>query len=376
MIRKILIVGCMLLIANLQSTNSFAGPTAEAQKNKKRLLETKRCQNCDLRELNFNRQDLSNVDLQGSDLSKSSFFLANLSAANLKDTILHESRFGGADLADADLTGADLRGASLETAYLEGAKMSGNIVTTRPFTDQGLEDVEKKVYVENQAIPKKAHEYPKKERTGQTGQDQKQTPIKVLPQTPPPKRSAITSKAPQPSTTTQAAQPSAPPPKKGHTINEVILPKNLKTQQGATALKPKQTSAPAAAKLQSGDQKKTMQKPETAVDIREKNKQTLFDTGSCYNCDLSGLDLSERNLKEADLEKANLSNCNLQGTNLKGANLKGAVLTGANLKAANLKNTDLYKADLRQVDLSETNLTGASLDNSLTQGAIGLPSGP
>ena len=69
--------------------------------NLKKLLDTKKCPNC----------DLSKANLSGVDLSKANLKTANLSGANL-----YSANLSNADLSEADLYGADLSGADLNGA--------------------------------------------------------------------------------------------------------------------------------------------------------------------------------------------------------------------------------------------------------------------
>lgn len=74
----------------------------------------------------------------------------------------------------------------------------------------------------------------------------------------------------------------------------------------------------------------------SAGSYSEADLKKLNDTGSCVNCNLSGVDLSKKSLPKADLSGANLKEANLAYTNLKEANLAGADLTGATVENANL----------------------------------------
>ena len=105
--------------------------------------------------------------------------------------------------------------------------------------------------------------------------------------------------------------------------------------------------------------------------------QKLLATKQCAGCELSnaGLvyaDLRGADLQRADLSRANLSRTNLQGADLRGAMLMGASLAGANLTGANLDGANLTAADLRYAAATNASFQGATLDNALLQGTIGL----
>jgi len=124
-------------------------PSTEVQKNISILQESKDCPQCNLSGANLNRMDLSGANLEGADLSRAKLFLTNLSGANLHGADLREAKFGGADLAGADLRGADLTGASLVGAYMEGVLLDGEMVTTTPYAQNNISNVEELVYVED-----------------------------------------------------------------------------------------------------------------------------------------------------------------------------------------------------------------------------------
>lgn len=355
-----------------------AAPSVTAKENLKKLIATRSCPGCDLSGLNLNRMDLSSTNLEGADLSMSTFFLTNLSYANLKKTILNGAVFGGADLGDADLTGADLRGVSLDSAYLGGTKMTGELITTKPFEKIGVDEVEKDVYVENQAIPKKVPT--QKEVSVREKKDLSETPSviatrqdeDVVQEIAGPDSGEVAKSSPPPTIV-----PGAPLAKKNKMVQTVTVPVVESENVVAQAVVEKSTNTP----LEVGNEK-TKSVPQFNQPIIEElpeidaainiNLEQLIDTKSCYGCNLSDVNLSGENLKNADLEKANLSGANLEKADLKGANLKGAILVGANLKAANLKNADLYKANLTGADLTGANQKNVSFDDALVDDAIGV----
>ncbi len=123
--------------------------SSEVQQNITVLTKTKSCPECNLTGANLNRMTLSGANLQGADLSRATLFLTDLSGANLQNSNLREAQFGGADLGDADLRGADLTGASLAGAYLGGTHLDGEMITTTPYVEDDIADVEETVYVED-----------------------------------------------------------------------------------------------------------------------------------------------------------------------------------------------------------------------------------
>lgn len=93
----------------------------EVALNIEKLLETKRCIQCDLTGAKLDRADLSEADLRGSRLRDVTFFLADLANCNFQNCDLRDAQFGGADLSGADFRGADISGVSFGGAYLKGA---------------------------------------------------------------------------------------------------------------------------------------------------------------------------------------------------------------------------------------------------------------
>lgn len=396
--KRILCVSCAIVLGTLVATPAVSAPSVTAKENLAQLVATKKCPGCDLSEINFNRMDLSHANLQGADLSSSTFFLTNLSYANLRDTILNGAVFGGADLGDADLTGADLRGVSLDSAYLGGTKMTGEMVTTHPLEKLGVDEAEKDVYVESQAIPKQPP--PQKEVQVSERRDFGETPPVIVAQPEKPVEQEEIISPVETSAPPENTVPKAPLVKKSVKVEQVSVPvveeKTVVKEEAVTPAMEKESVTAA-----NGDEQKSVMAAKTApvmgvasaelepekVEKRQKVEdqvvatvdqekmrrlETLLDTKSCYGCDLSGLDLSKKNLKKADLEKADLSGCNLTKTNLKNANLKGAILVNANLKKAKLDNADLYKANLRGADLSGASQEDISIDGAQLDDVIGL----
>ena len=87
--------------------------------NLKKLLDTKKCPNCDLSKANLSGVDLSKANLKNANLSGANLYGANLSNANLK-----KANLSGANLKKARMNQAKLNGANLSDANLEGALLS------------------------------------------------------------------------------------------------------------------------------------------------------------------------------------------------------------------------------------------------------------
>ena len=97
----------ILATAALFISLCLAAPVqAENPEQVRQLLETKKCQGCDL-----SHADLKGLDLAGADLRN----------ANLTDAFLGYTNLSHADLRGANLTGADLFDTNLSGANLEGA---------------------------------------------------------------------------------------------------------------------------------------------------------------------------------------------------------------------------------------------------------------
>ena len=106
----------------------------------------------------------------------------------------------------------------------------------------------------------------------------------------------------------------------------------------------------------------------TASAFNEADFQKLKTTGSCVDCDLSGVLLIHWNLAGANLSGANLSDAYLAGANLSGTNLSNAILAGASLAHANLVRAKLPGASLFFVSLDDATWTDRS---ECEQGSVG-----
>jgi len=103
---------------------------ADIEKNRLRLLNTKKCYGCNLAGVDLAEKNLEGADLEGADLTGSRLAGADFENANLKGAILI-----GADLKNAKLQGADLYKANLSKADLTGAKLEGALLDDVQISD-------------------------------------------------------------------------------------------------------------------------------------------------------------------------------------------------------------------------------------------------
>ena len=124
----------------------------------KKLLDTKKCPNCDLSKANLSGRDLSKANLKnanlsganlyGANLSNANLKKANLSGANLKKVRMNQAKLNGANLSDTNLEGASLsmaifiraklRNANLHRADLGMANLNGADLTDANLTEANL----------------------------------------------------------------------------------------------------------------------------------------------------------------------------------------------------------------------------------------------
>jgi len=91
------------------------------------VLNTNKCQGCDLSGANFSNGILTNVNLSGADLTGADLSNADLSGANLSDALLAGTDLTGANLTNADLSGADLTNALTANANFTDANLTNVI---------------------------------------------------------------------------------------------------------------------------------------------------------------------------------------------------------------------------------------------------------
>jgi len=381
--------GCVLFLCSFIAlfcvvNNGYGEASITAKENLEKLIKTNSCRGCDLSGVNLNRVDLSDADLEGADLSDAKMFLTNLSKANLRNANLKGVGFGGADLANADLRGADLRGTSLNGAYLGGTLLDGVFVTTKPYEKDGVNEIEKEVYIDDPSKPKpepKAKEIvvaprrvfeepppalPVKEGEEKAvkpapAQHVKEPKEKIVKSSP-----ALPVKEPGERSVEKESYPQAPEVKKPTLLKEIVIEEKPIPEKKAGYSTSRQIA------LSEGRGEKNQ---DLAADKKKRdNAARLFDTNRCYDCDLSGMDLSNKNLNGADLEKSDLTSCNLEKSKLKGANLKGALLVQANLRGTNLIKADFYRADLTDADLTGAIIEKTLFDSADLSGIVGLSS--
>jgi uncharacterized protein YjbI with pentapeptide repeats len=100
--------------------------------NLKKLLDSKKCYQCDLAGVDLSGKDLENADLEGVDLTGSNLEKTDLTKANLKgakliNANLKKAKLKGADLYKANLSGADLTDSKMEKAQVDDAIFVGVI---------------------------------------------------------------------------------------------------------------------------------------------------------------------------------------------------------------------------------------------------------
>lgn len=105
---------------------------ADAEQNRQRLLDTKKCYGCILTGVDLSDKNLAGADLESADLTGSRLTGANLENANMKGAILvgadlKNAKLHGADLYKANLSRADLTGARLDGAFLDDVQVAGTI---------------------------------------------------------------------------------------------------------------------------------------------------------------------------------------------------------------------------------------------------------
>ena len=91
-----------------------------------RILESRQCPACDLKDADLVQADLRNAQLTGAQLQGANLSGARLDGADLRDTNLRFTSLAGASLRGADLRGSDLTGTDLRQSDLTGAALSPN----------------------------------------------------------------------------------------------------------------------------------------------------------------------------------------------------------------------------------------------------------
>ena len=101
--------------------------SGEKANNLKRLLDTKRCYQCDLSGVDLSDKNLGGADLEGANLTGSNLEKTDLGKAVLRGALLVDANLKKADLRGADLYRADLSRADLNEANMQDAKIDGTI---------------------------------------------------------------------------------------------------------------------------------------------------------------------------------------------------------------------------------------------------------
>ncbi|MDD5008876.1 MAG: pentapeptide repeat-containing protein [Syntrophorhabdaceae bacterium] len=102
------------------------------QKDLDKLMTTKQCEWCDLRNADLSGAQLSGAQLSGAALSNANLSNANLSGANLSNAVL----------SNANLSNADLSGAYMRSTYMYGANLSGANLSKANLDKANLREAE------------------------------------------------------------------------------------------------------------------------------------------------------------------------------------------------------------------------------------------
>lgn len=434
-VKRYLFSGFALLPLSIAVGSAFCGQlstSTEVQRNIATLQQTKSCPQCDLSGADLNRMDLSGANLEGANLSRAKLNLANLTGANLRHADLREVGFGGADLADADLRGADLRGTSFAGAYMNGVLLDGEMVTTKPYVQEQISNVEETIYVEDTVkaktvfktdemsigprrdfeeippvLPVPNEDLLPEKRAAENGADTDSLSDDViLTEAVVPEQSAAAPEAktapsiqqvrmpvPEENATVSIAQDNRDAQVEGLTEEKIegeaeVLVTPLSEDQDSPAPPEKQEVVEKeylSEKLESGtevsqDVSLKVTEEEGRADLMQNSNASTGEQKNVLSLDSEVLGNVELlletnqcygcNLEGADLSGKNLKKSDLEGANLRGANLKAADLEGVNLKGANLSGADLRKADLEGADLYKADLSGADLTDASLDKAL------
>lgn len=276
----------------------------------KRLLATKECSECHLREAQLESAYLEGAKLQGSDLEEAKLqnaYLegANLVGANLRSADLEQAKLEGANMEGSKLQGTNLHGANLDEVNLEGANLEGANLQGAKLKNAKLEGVNLKgANLEGANLEGANLEGAILERV--------------------------------------------------NLENAILIRINLERADLRNAKLRK-------AKLESANLKDA--KLEDA-DLREAHLvRAHLKDAKLEDASLEKANLEDANLEGVKLEDANLEDANLEGANLEGANLEDAYLRGADLSNGNLQRAKLEGANLQGANLEDVNLEGAYLGN-------------
>jgi uncharacterized protein YjbI with pentapeptide repeats len=122
---RVFLFALAFLVCCLTSDFSYAFNEADLA----RLLSTKQCQWCNLRDADLTGAQLAGAQLSNASLTSAQLSNANLSRTNLSGAFLMKANLTGAKLIDAFLANANLSNANLTDADLSGADLSGAIWT-------------------------------------------------------------------------------------------------------------------------------------------------------------------------------------------------------------------------------------------------------
>lgn len=116
----------LLLAFTLITSAASASAAPKGDEALIQLLQTQKCRQCQLADMNLVHAQLQDADLEGAKLQRANLSQARLDGANLRGADLSFTSLHGASLRGADLQGSRLVGTDLSEVDLTGAKVDPN----------------------------------------------------------------------------------------------------------------------------------------------------------------------------------------------------------------------------------------------------------
>ena len=299
--------------------------TSNTSKYVQRLIETKECPYCDLRNTDLSNANLKGANLEGANLEganleganlKKAYLLgANLDNANLQNVDLKSSILTFSSLKNASLVKADLRAANLQNSELQDANLS-----KAKLHGQGLNITQ----LQNANLDRANLNHANLTCANLHGASLKKVNLNQANF----KRCKVSAKFERNALTTFRLNGYLPDNRWVRNLDDVL--------DIAGAILSIITNS----------------SPHVYSSIDKSSAAFTINT-NLSSANLSGADLTEANLQGVDLRDSNLSGVILNLTKLENVNLSNANLIYANLKNIEMENSNLCNAIMPDLSISE-----------------------
>ncbi|MGK5091220.1 pentapeptide repeat-containing protein [Deltaproteobacteria bacterium TL4] len=354
----------------------FLGACTSNDEEVQLFLKTKKCVQCNLRGVSFDKMNLQGADLRGASLKRTSFVGANLEGAifddadlvhaDLRDSNLKGVSFKGVLMQRARLQRANLENAVFQNADLEGSSFESAWIRKADFSKAQMQGANFRWAMLQQVNMEGAwlHRVDFQGASGRYANFFKAS-LKHSFLHKADFRDSNFQQASLENTRLEGALLENSNFDRANLVRTRFEKANL-TQTVLTHINAKDAVFIGATLTNANLRNANLG---GAIFRESLVRRAQFQKANLQNSDFSWAEMEAASFQEAQLTKAVLKGANLLNAQLQNAKLRDAILTSANLQQANLSGADLHWANLKKADLRHANLQFADIHGTELYGA-------